>query len=131
MHRLAAAVARPTRIIIMAYEIVEVTAANVHAAALSYVVLSPEPGKVYGDSTFAGRSSEQLIIAGGGVPLTVQTGTWGGQSPLERLACTEDLLDPAAHVADLCIMRLGSAATGCVGGGGLDWPSRVADPGEP
>jgi IS5 family transposase len=66
-------------------ETVEVTTANVHDAALLDVVLPPEPGDVYGDSAFAGRSSEQLIIACGGVPLTVQTGTWGGQSALERL----------------------------------------------
>jgi IS5 family transposase len=40
---------------------------------------------MYGDSAFAGRSSEQLIIACGDAPLTVQTGTWDGQAALERL----------------------------------------------
>lgn len=66
-------------------EAVEVTTANVHDAALLDVVLPLEPGDVYGDSAFAGRSSEQLIIARGGIPLTVQTSTWGGQAALDRL----------------------------------------------
>src|SRR4051795_916554 len=49
------------------------------------MVLPPEPGEVYGDSAFAGRSCEQLILSRGGIPFTVQTGTWGGQAALDRL----------------------------------------------
>jgi transposase, IS5 family len=67
-------------------ETVEVTTANVHDAALLHVVLPAEPGDVYGDSAFAGRSSERIIIARGGRPLTVQTDTWGGRAALDRLA---------------------------------------------
>jgi transposase, IS5 family len=66
-------------------EAVEVTTANVHDAALLEAVLPSEPGDVYGDSAFAGRNCEQLILARGGIPLTVQTGTWGGQRALDRL----------------------------------------------
>jgi transposase, IS5 family len=66
-------------------ETVEVTTANVHDAALLEVVLPSAPGDVYGDSAFSGRSCEQLILNRGGTPLTVQTGTWGGQAALERL----------------------------------------------
>ena len=67
-------------------EAVEVTTANVHDAMLLEAVLPPEPGDVYGDSAFAGRTCEQLILARGGTPFTVQTGTWGGPAALDRLA---------------------------------------------
>jgi IS5 family transposase len=66
-------------------ETVEVTTANVRDAALLDVALPSDPGYVYGDSAFAGRGSEQLIIARGGIPCTVQTGTWGGEAALDRL----------------------------------------------
>jgi transposase, IS5 family len=66
-------------------ETAEVTTANVHDAALLDVVLPSAPGDVYGDSAFAGRTCEQLIVARGGTPLVVQTGTWGGQAAHERL----------------------------------------------
>jgi transposase, IS5 family len=66
-------------------EAVEVTTANVHDAALLSTVLPTEPGDVYGDSAFAGRNCEQLILARGGMPFTVQTATWGGQAALDRL----------------------------------------------
>jgi len=66
-------------------EAVEITTANVHDAALLPAVLPSEPGDVYGDSAFSGRNCEKLILARGGVPLTVQTGTWGGQPALDRL----------------------------------------------
>jgi IS5 family transposase len=66
-------------------EAVEVTTANVHDAALMAVVLPQEPAEVYGDSAFASRTCEQLILSRGGTPLVVQTGTWGGQAALDRL----------------------------------------------
>jgi transposase, IS5 family len=66
-------------------EAVEVTTANVHDAALLDVVLPPEPGDVYGDSAFASRTCERLILARGGRPCTVQTSTWGGPQALDRL----------------------------------------------
>jgi IS5 family transposase len=66
-------------------EAVEVTTANVHDAALLAALLASVPGDVYGDSAFAGRNCERLILAGGGIPLTVQTGTWGSQRALDRL----------------------------------------------
>jgi IS5 family transposase len=66
-------------------EAVEVTTANVHDAAMLEMLLPPEPGDVYGDSAFAGRSCERLILTRGGIPFTVQTGTWGGQAALDRL----------------------------------------------
>jgi IS5 family transposase len=64
---------------------VEVTTANVHDAALLDLVLPPDPGDVHGDSAFAGRNAERLIIARGGTPCTVQIGTWGGPEALDRL----------------------------------------------
>jgi len=66
-------------------EAVEVTTANVHDAALLSAVLPAEPSDVYGDSAFAGRNCERLILARGGMPSTVQTATWGGQAALDRL----------------------------------------------
>lgn len=64
---------------------VEVTTANVHDAAELEAVLPPEPGDVYGDSAFAGRSTEAVIRARGGTPQVVHTGTWGGPEALVRL----------------------------------------------
>ena len=64
---------------------VEVTTANVHDAAELDAVLPPEPGEVYGDSAFAGTSSERVITGRGGRARTVQTGTWGGPEALRRL----------------------------------------------
>jgi transposase, IS5 family len=66
-------------------EAVEVTTANVHDAALLDVLLPQEPGDVYGDSAFAGRMCERLILTRGGRPCTVQTSTWGGPQALDRL----------------------------------------------
>ena len=66
-------------------EAVEVTTANVHDAALLDAVLPPEPGDVYGDSAFASRNCERVILAHGGRPSTVQTGIWGGAEALDRL----------------------------------------------
>lgn len=64
---------------------VEVTTANVHDAAELEAVLPPEPDDVYGDSAFAGRSTEAVIRARGGTPQVVHTGTWGGPEALVRL----------------------------------------------
>jgi transposase, IS5 family len=63
-------------------EAVEVTTANVHDADLLSTVLPTEPGDVYGDSAFAGRNCEQLILARGGIPFTVQTANvgWAGSA---------------------------------------------------
>jgi transposase, IS5 family len=66
-------------------EAVEVTTANVHDAALLDAVLPPEPGDVYGDSAFASRNCERVILAHGGTPRTVQTGIWGGADALDCL----------------------------------------------
>ena len=64
---------------------VEVTTANVHDAAELEAVLPPAPADVYGDSAFAGTSSERVIAASGGRARMVQTGTWGGPEALRRL----------------------------------------------
>jgi IS5 family transposase len=72
---------------------VEVTTANVHDAAELEAVLPSEPGDVYGGdrrsaaghSAFAGRSAERVIIARGGTPQVVHTGTWGGPEALAQL----------------------------------------------
>jgi transposase, IS5 family len=66
-------------------EAVEVTTANVHDAALLAAVLPAEPGEVFADSAFASGNAERVIIAHGGKPRTVQTGTWGGADALKRL----------------------------------------------
>lgn len=66
-------------------EAVEVTTANVHDAALLDAVLPAEPGEVFADSAFASSNAERMIIARGGKPCTVQTGTWGGAEALQRL----------------------------------------------
>jgi IS5 family transposase len=63
---------------------VEVTTATVHDAAELEAVLSSQPGDVYGDSAFAGRSAERVIIARGGTPQVVRSGTWGGSEALAR-----------------------------------------------
>jgi IS5 family transposase len=64
---------------------VEVTTANVHDADQLQAVLPSEPGDVYGDSAFAGRSAERVIIAQAGTPQVVHTGTWGRPEALARL----------------------------------------------
>ena len=69
----------------MLIEAIEVTTANVHDAALLEAILPTDPGEVFADSAFAGRNAERAIIAHGGTPRTVQTGTWGGREALERL----------------------------------------------
>lgn len=65
---------------------VEVTTANVHDAAQLAHVLPVEPGDVFGDSAFAGRTAERVILDRGGRPRTVWTGIWGsGPQALTRL----------------------------------------------
>jgi IS5 family transposase len=64
---------------------VEVTTANVHDADQVQAVLPPAPGEVYGDRAFAGRSAERVIIARGGTPQVVHTGTWGRPQALAEL----------------------------------------------
>jgi IS5 family transposase len=64
---------------------VEVTTANVHDAAELDAVLPEAPGRVYGDSAFAGDRPEAAIRRHGGTPRVVHTGTWGGQEALIRL----------------------------------------------
>jgi IS5 family transposase len=63
---------------------VEVTTATVHDADQAQAVLSSEPGDVYGDSASAGRSAERVIIARGGPPQVVRSGTWGRPEALAR-----------------------------------------------
>jgi IS5 family transposase len=62
-----------------------VITAKVHDAALLDEVLPPEPGDVYGNSAFAGRNAERVIVAHGGRRCIVRTGTWGGPEALDRL----------------------------------------------
>lgn len=64
---------------------VEVTSANVHDAAELEAVLPDAPGRVYGDSAFAGSRPEAAIRKRGGIPHVVHTGTWGGPEALKRL----------------------------------------------
>jgi IS5 family transposase len=64
---------------------VEVTTATVHDAAELEAVLPSQPGDVYGDSAFAGRSTEAVIRARGGPPQVVHTDTWGRPEALVRL----------------------------------------------
>lgn len=64
---------------------VEVTTANVHDAAELEAVLPDAPGRVYGDSAFAGDRPEAAIRRCGGTPHVVHTGTWGGTEALARL----------------------------------------------
>jgi IS5 family transposase len=71
---------------------VEVTTATVHDAERMQAVLPSEPGEVYGGdrrsaaghSAFAGRSAERVIIARGGTPQVVRSGTWGRPEALAR-----------------------------------------------
>ena len=64
---------------------VEVTTANVHDGTVLEAVLPVEPGDVYGDSAYAARRFTDVILARGGRPHVVQTGTWGGKAALQRL----------------------------------------------
>jgi IS5 family transposase len=63
---------------------VEVTTATVHDAERMQAVLPSQPGDVYGDCAFAGRSAERVIIAQAGTPQVVHTGTWGRPEALAR-----------------------------------------------
>lgn len=63
----------------------EVTTATVPDAGQMQAVLPSEPGDVYGDCAFAGRSAERAIIARGGTPQVLHTGTWGRPEALTRL----------------------------------------------
>ena len=54
---------------------VEVTTANVHDGTVLEAVLPVEPGDVYGDSAYAARRFTDVILARGGRPHVVQTGT--------------------------------------------------------
>jgi IS5 family transposase len=64
---------------------VEITTANVHDAAELAAVLPDAPGDVYGDSAYTGSRSNAAILARGGTPRIVHTGTWGGAEALVRL----------------------------------------------
>ncbi len=64
---------------------VEITTANVHDGTVLEAVLPVEPGDVYADSAYAARRFTDVILAKGGQPRVVQTGTWGGQAALMRL----------------------------------------------
>lgn len=64
---------------------IEVTTANVHDSAELEAILPDAPGRVYGDSAFAGSRAEAAIRARGGTPMVVHTGTWGGATALARL----------------------------------------------
>ena len=64
---------------------VEIMTANVHDAARLEAMLPPEPGEVYGDSTFASARSDRLILDRGGTPMTVRTGVRGGLEALAAL----------------------------------------------
>ena len=48
-------------------------------------MLPDAPGRVYGDSAFAGDRPEAAIRRHGGTPHVVQTGSWGGPEALARL----------------------------------------------
>lgn len=64
---------------------VEVTTATVHDAAHRQAVLASERGDVYRDCASAGGSAERAIIARGGTPQVVHTGSWGKPEALARL----------------------------------------------
>jgi transposase, IS5 family len=64
---------------------VEVTTANVHDGTVLEAVLPDSPGDVYADSAYAARRFTDVMLARGGQPRVVQTGTWGGQVALQRL----------------------------------------------
>jgi transposase, IS5 family len=64
---------------------VEITSANVHDGTVLEAVLPVEPGDVYADSASAARRFTDVMLAKGGRPRVVQTGTWGGEAALKRL----------------------------------------------
>jgi transposase, IS5 family len=64
---------------------VEVTSANVHDGTVLEAVLPDSPGDVYADSAYAARRFTDVMLARGGQPKVVQTGTWGGEEALTRL----------------------------------------------
>lgn len=64
---------------------VEVTTANRHDGTVLEAVLPAEPGDVYADSAYAARRFTDVILARGGQPHVVQTGTWGGEAALMQL----------------------------------------------
>lgn len=64
---------------------VEVTSANVHDGTVLEAVLPDSPGDVYADSAYAARRFTDVMLARGGQPHVVQTGTWGGEAALVRL----------------------------------------------
>ena len=64
---------------------VEITTANVHDGTVLEMVLPDGPGDVYADSAYAARRFTDVILAKGGQPKVVQTGTWGGDAALRRL----------------------------------------------
>ena len=64
---------------------VEITTANVHDGTVLEAVLPAEPGDVYADSAYAAGRFADVILAKGGRPRVVQTGTWGGEAALKQL----------------------------------------------
>src|SRR5215217_9435621 len=103
---------------------VEVTTANVHDGTVLEVVLPVEPGDVYADSAYAARRFTDVILARDGRPHVVQTGTWGGEAAKRRSGgCRRGTLRFGAFAAGLrrCLAP-GSAAMGCGGCAGWDWP---------
>jgi hypothetical protein len=68
---------------------VEVTTANLHDGTVLEALLPVEPGDVYADSAYAARRFTDVILDRGGRPHMVQTGTWGGEAALQRLAGVE------------------------------------------
>ncbi len=64
---------------------IEITTANVHDGTVLEAVLPDSPGDVYADSAYAARRFTDVMLAKGGQPRVVQTGTWGGQAALKRL----------------------------------------------
>jgi IS5 family transposase len=64
---------------------VEVTSAHVHDGTVLEAVLPDSPGDVYADSAYAARRFTDVMLAKGGRPKVVQTGTWGGPQALARL----------------------------------------------
>ena len=67
---------------------VEVTTANVHDGTMLEAVLPHSPGDVYADSAYAARRFTDVMLARGGRPRGVQTGTWGSEAALRRLTAT-------------------------------------------
>jgi transposase, IS5 family len=64
---------------------VEVTSANAYDGTVLEAVLPDSPGDVYADGAYAARRFTDVMLAKGGQPKVVQTGTWGGEAALERL----------------------------------------------